>query len=99
MITPFLPGDSLLFATGALAAMGSLNLAALVACYITASTLGDAVNYAGGLVAGARCWPGGMGGVGCLGGLICCTDAADEPPTGNPVNYACMHACMQVGGT
>ncbi|KAI3434747.1 hypothetical protein D9Q98_002807 [Chlorella vulgaris] len=46
VVTPFLPGDSLLFATGALAALGKLNLGALMACYIVAATLGDAVNYA-----------------------------------------------------
>jgi len=45
VVTPFLPGDSLLFATGALAALGKLNLLALVAVYITAGTLGDALNY------------------------------------------------------
>ena len=47
VVTPFLPGDSLLFATGALAALGKLNALALMATYITAATLGDAVNYAG----------------------------------------------------
>lgn len=46
MVTPFLPGDSLLFATGALAALGKLNLPLLAGCYIAAATLGDAVNYA-----------------------------------------------------
>lgn len=46
VVTPFLPGDSLLFATGALAALGKLNIVALMAVYITAATLGDAVNYA-----------------------------------------------------
>jgi membrane-associated protein len=46
VITPFLPGDSLLFATGALAALGKLNVLALMAVYVTAATLGDAVNYA-----------------------------------------------------
>lgn len=58
VVTPFLPGDSLLFATGALAALGKLNLGALMACYIVAATLGDAVNY-------ASEWPGrclGLGG-------------------------------------
>lgn len=47
VVTPFLPGDSLLFATGALAALGKLNLPLLMGCYIVAATLGDAVNYAG----------------------------------------------------
>ncbi len=46
MVTPFLPGDSLLFATGALAALGKLSLPLLVGCYVVAATLGDAVNYA-----------------------------------------------------
>lgn len=46
VITPFLPGDSLLFATGALAALGKLNILALLTVYITAATIGDAVNYA-----------------------------------------------------
>ncbi|EFN57258.1 hypothetical protein CHLNCDRAFT_12433, partial [Chlorella variabilis] len=53
VVTPFLPGDSLLFATGALAALGKLNLGALVGCYIVAATLGDAVNYAVGNYLGA----------------------------------------------
>jgi membrane-associated protein len=51
VVTPFLPGDSLLFATGALAALGSLSLPALLAVYVVAATLGDAVNYAGGCAA------------------------------------------------
>ena len=40
VVTPFLPGDSLLFATGALAALGKLNLLALMAVYVSAATLG-----------------------------------------------------------
>lgn len=45
VVTPFLPGDSLLFATGALAGGGALNphLAALL--LMCASVLGDNVNY------------------------------------------------------
>jgi len=54
VVTPFLPGDSLLFATGALAALGKLNVVALMAVYITAATVGDAVNYAIGNFFGAR---------------------------------------------
>ena len=42
--TPTCAGDSLLFATGALAALGSLNLAALMGTYVAAAILGDAVN-------------------------------------------------------
>jgi membrane-associated protein len=45
VVTPLLPGDSLLFATGALAALGKLNLVILLTLYVTAATIGDAVNY------------------------------------------------------
>lgn len=47
VVTPFLPGDSLLFATGALAALGKLNVIVLLMLYVTAATIGDAVNYSG----------------------------------------------------
>ncbi len=42
---PFLPGDSLLFAAGAIAALGSLNIVVLVLLLITAAIIGDTVNY------------------------------------------------------
>lgn len=45
VVTPFLPGDSLLFAAGAFAALGSLNVWALVVVLTLAATVGDAVNY------------------------------------------------------
>jgi membrane-associated protein len=45
VVTPFLPGDSLLFAAGALAAMGSFNIWLLYLLMIVAAVLGDAVNY------------------------------------------------------
>jgi len=47
VVTPFLPGDSLLFAAGAVAAMdGSpINLALLAALLVVAAVSGDAVNY------------------------------------------------------
>ena len=50
MVTPFLPGDSLLFAAGTLAAMGALSLPYLVGLLFTAAVLGDTVNYAAGAV-------------------------------------------------
>ncbi|MGL6069963.1 DedA family protein [Craterilacuibacter sp.] len=46
VVTPFLPGDSLLFVAGALAAMGEMNIHAMVALLIFAAILGDGVNYA-----------------------------------------------------
>jgi membrane-associated protein len=54
VVTPFLPGDSLLFAAGALAAAGGLNVWVLVALLSVAAVLGDAVNYAAGRFVGPR---------------------------------------------
>jgi membrane-associated protein len=45
VVTPILPGDSLLFAAGAIAALGSLNPHLLVVLLTMAAVLGDAVNY------------------------------------------------------
>lgn len=47
VVTPFLPGDSLLFVAGTLAALpnNGLNVHLLVALIIVAAVLGDAVNY------------------------------------------------------
>ncbi|XXQ68902.1 DedA family protein [Neisseriaceae bacterium B1] len=48
VVTPFLPGDSLLFATGAIAAAsnGALNVHIMVAVLLAAAILGDACNFA-----------------------------------------------------
>jgi membrane-associated protein len=54
VVTPFLPGDSLLFATGALAATGVLNIWIVVVLLLVAAILGDAVNYAVGRYIGPR---------------------------------------------
>ena len=54
VVTPFLPGDSLLFAAGALAGSGTLNPTLTVILLIVAAIAGDAVNYSIGRAAGAR---------------------------------------------
>lgn len=46
VITPFLPGDSLLFAVGALAARGTLSLPIILASLSVAAIAGDTLNYA-----------------------------------------------------
>jgi membrane-associated protein len=45
VLTPFLPGDSLLFAAGAFAALGSFNIVSLLVILWVAAFLGDTVNY------------------------------------------------------
>ena len=45
VFTPFLPGDSLLFAAGAFSALGSFNIFALLFSLWAAAFLGDAMNY------------------------------------------------------
>lgn len=54
VVTPFLPGDSLLFAAGTLAARGDLDPYITVAVLFGAAVLGDAVNYAIGRRIGPR---------------------------------------------
>jgi membrane-associated protein len=56
VVTPFLPGDSLLFAVGALAARPDMNLQVhyIAPLLLVAAILGDAVNYAIGKFIGPR---------------------------------------------
>ncbi len=56
VIMPFLPGDSLLFAAGTFAALGSLNIWALIGLLIAAAFLGDTVNYSIGHYLGDRAY-------------------------------------------
>jgi len=52
VLTPFLPGDSLLFTAGAVAATGALDAQALAALLAFAAVFGDNVNYAAGYFVG-----------------------------------------------
>ncbi len=54
VVTPFLPGDSLLFAVGSMAAIGALDLGAAIAVLLAAAILGDSVNYSIGHFVGPR---------------------------------------------
>jgi membrane-associated protein len=54
VVTPFLPGDSLLFAAGGLAATGALDIRVVVVLLIVAAIAGDAVNYSVGRYVGPR---------------------------------------------
>ena len=59
VVTPFLPGDSLLFAAGALCATGDLNMTAMLALLMVAAFSGNAVNYTVGRVIGPRVFQSG----------------------------------------
>jgi membrane-associated protein len=54
VVTPFLPGDSLLFAAGALGATGALDARVAAITLIVAAVVGNTVNYAIGRSVGAR---------------------------------------------
>jgi len=56
VVMPFLPGDSLLFAAGTFAALGSLNVWFIIGLLIVAAVLGDAVNYTIGHYLGERAY-------------------------------------------
>jgi len=54
VVTPILPGDSLLFAAGALAATGALDMRVVLVLLVVAAVAGDAVNYSVGRAVGVR---------------------------------------------
>jgi len=58
VVTPFLPGDSLLFAAGTLAGMGALHPGLVFALLATASLVGDSTNYWIGRYIGPRAFSG-----------------------------------------
>jgi len=59
VVTPFLPGDSLLFAAGALCATGELSITAMLALLMFAAFAGNAVNYSVGRFIGPRVFQSG----------------------------------------
>jgi membrane-associated protein len=60
VITPFLPGDSLLFAAGTFAALGALDLRLIVLLLVVAAILGDTLNYWVGAYIGPRAFSGNV---------------------------------------
>ena len=60
VVTPFLPGDSLLFAAGTFAGIGSLNPGFLFLLLFSASVLGDTTNYWVGRFIGTRAFSGNL---------------------------------------
>jgi len=56
VVMPFRPGDSLIFAAGTFAALGSLNIWTLAVLMMVAAVLGDAVNYSIGHYLGERAY-------------------------------------------
>jgi membrane-associated protein len=60
VVTPFLPGDSLLFAAGSFAALGSLNVWVLFIILTLAAILGDTLNYWIGHFIGPRAFSGNV---------------------------------------
>jgi len=58
VVTPFLPGDSLLFAAGTFAALDALNVYLLAGLLMVAAILGDTINYWIGHFIGERAYTG-----------------------------------------
>jgi membrane-associated protein len=54
VVTPFLPGDSLLFAVGSVSALGMLDIRVLLPLLIVAAVLGDSTNYLAGRLIGPK---------------------------------------------
>jgi membrane-associated protein len=69
VVTPFLPGDSLLFAAGALCATGVMNVWAAVTLLGVAAFTGNAVNYTVGRVIGPKAFAS-AGGPGLAGRML-----------------------------
>jgi membrane-associated protein len=60
VVTPFLPGDSLLFAAGTFAALGDLDVRVMILLLVAAAILGDTVNYWVGAAIGPRAFQGNL---------------------------------------
>lgn len=60
VVTPILPGDSLLFAAGTFAALGDLDVRMMILLLIAAAILGDTVNYWIGAAIGPRAFQGNL---------------------------------------
>ena len=60
VVTPFLPGDSLLFAAGTFAALGALDIRLLIPLLIVAAIIGDTINYWVGAYIGPRAFEGNL---------------------------------------
>jgi membrane-associated protein len=60
VVTPFLPGDSLLFVAGAIAAVGGMDIFAVMATLIVAALCGDNVNYWAGRWLGPKVFASGQ---------------------------------------
>ena len=60
VVTPFLPGDSLLFAAGTFAALGALDIRLILLLLFVAAVAGDTVNYWVGAYIGPRAFSGNL---------------------------------------
>jgi membrane-associated protein len=60
VVTPLLPGDSLLFAAGTFAALGALDVRLILVLLVAAAILGDTVNYWVGAYVGPRAFSGNV---------------------------------------